>query len=88
MLRQIATMHAMGILEVLDHILDMVDPDGGDLACCARVCKNWEIPALRHLWREMPPPHALFGLLGTLRAIEPLVRISVVFHAPTDLTPR
>jgi len=90
MLRQNAAMHATGIPpEVLDHILGMVYSDR-DLARCARVCKNWEHPALRHLWREMPPVHALFSLLGTLSAIDPqpLVRISIIVHAPyrSDIT--
>jgi hypothetical protein len=75
-----ATMRAIKIPEVLNYILGMLDgdTDAGDLARCARVCQDWEAPALRHLWRERAPPSALFGLLGNLRSLDFVVGTSVI----------
>jgi len=84
-----AAMRAMKIRELLDHILSMMDDygDAGDLACCARVCRDWELPALRHLWRDSPPAHALFGLLGDLSSMEPVVSTSFVLWIQSDIAP-
>ena len=77
-----AAARGMKIGELLDHILSMMNSecDAGDLACCARVCRDWELPALRHLWRDSPPPHALFGLLGDLSHMESVVSTSIMFR--------
>jgi hypothetical protein len=74
-----AAMHALKIRELLDHILSMMDPDY-DLVHCALVCRDWEVPALRCLWRDSPPADALFDLLGELRMYSPVVSASLVFR--------
>lgn len=35
-------------------------------AACARVCRDWEVPALAALWRRVSGPEPLFSLLGEL----------------------
>ena len=71
-----AAMHAMKIRELLDHILSMMEPY--DLVHCALVCRDWEVPALRCLWRDCPPADDLFDLLGDVAMYSPVVSASLI----------
>lgn len=57
---------ALQIVEILINILESFE--NADLARCARVCRAWEVLALRLLWRVMPEPYQLFSLLGSCQA--------------------
>lgn len=56
---------ALHVVELLDSILHLLEP--ADLAACARVCRFWELPSLRILWRDSPPhDRDFFKILGDL----------------------
>lgn len=57
---------ALGIIELLDNILNHLKRP--DLASCARVCRLWETPSLRILWRGSTPNDGdLLRILGELK---------------------
>lgn len=62
----------------IPELLDLVFRKLGfyELASCARVCRRWEISALRYLWEERRYPRELLAILGALHANHPIVRIS------------
>ncbi|KAF8309205.1 hypothetical protein DL93DRAFT_2170530 [Clavulina sp. PMI_390] len=55
---------ALQILEVVDSIFQAADKDV--LPICAVLCRAWELPALRVLWRAPTNLTPLFRLLGPL----------------------
>lgn len=69
------------IPELLDAVLQDIRYNFPVLAACARVCRKWEIPALRLLWERCSARH-LFSLLGVLQPSGPVVgtSLSAVCH--------